>query len=57
MIYRRAGRSGLDLPAIALVTSALIGASRVSQMDDTVAALDRLALSDNELRDIDQILL
>lgn len=38
------------------VTSALIGASRVSQIDDTIAALDRLALSDNELQAIDQIL-
>ena len=38
------------------VTSALIGASRVSQIDDTVAALDRLPLSDDELRTIDQVL-
>src|SRR5581483_11494612 len=38
------------------VTSALIGATRVSQIDNTVAALDRLALSDNELRSIDEIL-
>jgi L-glyceraldehyde 3-phosphate reductase len=38
------------------VTSALIGASRVSQIDDSVAALDRLALSAEELRTIDQIL-
>ncbi|HZS62564.1 MAG TPA: aldo/keto reductase [Gemmatimonadaceae bacterium] len=38
------------------VTSALIGASRGSQIDNTVAALDRLALSDNELRSIDEIL-
>ncbi len=38
------------------VTSALIGASRVSQIDDGVAALDQLAWSDDELRAIDQIL-
>jgi L-glyceraldehyde 3-phosphate reductase len=40
----------------ATVTSALIGASRVSQIDDSVAALDRLALSAEELRAIDQAL-
>lgn len=38
------------------VTSALIGASRVAQIDNTVAALDRLAIPDDELRAIDQIL-
>ena len=38
------------------VTSALIGASRVSQIDDTVATLDRLGFSDDELRAIDQVL-
>jgi L-glyceraldehyde 3-phosphate reductase len=38
------------------VTSALIGTSRVSQIDDSVAALDRLAISDEELRAIDEIL-
>ncbi len=38
------------------VTSALIGASRVSQIDDGVAALDQLAWSDDELRAIDRIL-
>src|SRR5687768_4882112 len=39
-----------------VVTSALIGASRVSQIDDIVAALDSLALSGDELRAIDQAL-
>jgi L-glyceraldehyde 3-phosphate reductase len=38
------------------VTSALIGASRVQQLEDNVAALDNLALSDDELREIDRIL-
>jgi L-glyceraldehyde 3-phosphate reductase len=38
------------------VTSALIGASRVSQIDNTVATLDRLGFSDDELRAIDQVL-
>jgi L-glyceraldehyde 3-phosphate reductase len=40
----------------ATVASALIGASRVSQIDDSVAALDRLALSPDELAAIDLIL-
>ena len=39
-----------------IVTSALIGASRVAQIDDSVAALDNLVLSDSELRAIDQAL-
>lgn len=38
------------------VTSALIGASRVAQIDDGIAALDDLALSDDELRAIDEVL-
>ncbi|HLM69207.1 MAG TPA: L-glyceraldehyde 3-phosphate reductase [Longimicrobium sp.] len=38
------------------VTSALIGASRVRQLEDNVAALDNLALSDDELRQIDEVL-
>jgi aryl-alcohol dehydrogenase-like predicted oxidoreductase len=38
------------------VTSALIGASRVAQIDDSVAALDNLSLSGNELRAIEQAL-
>jgi L-glyceraldehyde 3-phosphate reductase len=38
------------------VTSALIGASRVSQIDDNVAALANLKFSPEELQEIDQIL-
>ncbi|HEY0017951.1 MAG TPA: L-glyceraldehyde 3-phosphate reductase [Longimicrobium sp.] len=38
------------------VTSALIGASRVRQLEDNVAALDNLALSGDELAEIDRIL-
>lgn len=38
------------------VTSALVGASRVRQLEDNVAALDNLALSPDELREIDRIL-
>ena len=38
------------------VTSALIGASRVAQLDDNLAALDRLALEADELRAIEQVL-
>jgi L-glyceraldehyde 3-phosphate reductase len=37
------------------VTSALIGASRVSQIDDSVAALDRLELTDDELQAIEKV--
>ncbi|HEY0024092.1 MAG TPA: aldo/keto reductase [Longimicrobium sp.] len=40
----------------AAVTSALIGASRVQQLEDNVAALGRLALADDELREIDRVL-
>ncbi|MCW5880609.1 MAG: L-glyceraldehyde 3-phosphate reductase [Anaerolineae bacterium] len=40
----------------AVVTSALIGASKVAQIEDAVAALDNLAFSDDELRAIDAIL-
>jgi L-glyceraldehyde 3-phosphate reductase len=36
------------------VTSALIGASSVAQLEDNVAALDRLALSADELEEIDR---
>jgi L-glyceraldehyde 3-phosphate reductase len=38
------------------VTSALIGASRVSQIDDAVAALEKLTFSADELTRIDSIL-
>jgi len=40
----------------ATVTSALIGASRVSQIDNSVATLDRLPFSAEELRAIDEVL-
>ena len=43
----------LRLPA---VTSALIGASRVSQIDDIVAVQQNLDFSDDELQRIEQIL-
>jgi L-glyceraldehyde 3-phosphate reductase len=39
-----------------VVTSALVGASSVRQLEDNVRALDRLALSDDELRAIDAVL-
>ncbi|MGC9468703.1 MAG: L-glyceraldehyde 3-phosphate reductase [Anaerolineae bacterium] len=38
------------------VTSALIGASRVSQIEDSVGAVENLDFSDDELQDIDRIL-
>jgi L-glyceraldehyde 3-phosphate reductase len=38
------------------VTSALIGASRIAQIDDGVAALRNLAFSDEELQSVDAIL-
>jgi len=39
-----------------LVTSVLIGASSVAQLDDNVAALRNLTLNDKELKSIEQIL-
>jgi L-glyceraldehyde 3-phosphate reductase len=36
------------------VTSALIGASSVGQLEDSVAAIDRLAFTDDELTEIDR---
>ncbi len=38
------------------VTTALIGISSVKQLEDNLAALDNLVLSENELHDIEQIL-
>jgi L-glyceraldehyde 3-phosphate reductase len=35
------------------VTSALVGASSVKQLDDTLGALERLDFSDDELAEID----
>jgi len=40
----------------ATVTSAVIGASRVEQVEDAVAALDRLEFSDNELAAIEAVI-
>src|SRR5919108_1600998 len=59
-----AARRGQSLAQLALawvlrhsaVTSALIGASRVGQIEDCVAALDNLTLSADELRGIDEVL-
>ena len=59
-----AARRGQSLAQLAIawvlrhetVTSALIGASRVAQIDDSVAALDNLTLSENELHAIDEAL-
>ena len=57
-----AGRRGQTLAQMALawtlrdsrVTSALIGASSVAQLEDNVASLDRLDFSDDELAEIDR---
>ena len=38
------------------VTSALVGASKVSQIEDSVGALQNLAFSDEDLLAIDQVL-
>src|SRR4051795_8056098 len=56
-----AGRRGQTLAQMAVawvlrdprVTSALVGASSVEQLDDTLGALDRLDFSAEELREID----
>ena len=57
-----ASRRGQTLARMALawvlrderVTSALIGASSVTQLEDNIAALDRLGFSDDELAEIDR---
>jgi L-glyceraldehyde 3-phosphate reductase len=57
-----AARRGQSLAQLAIawtlrdprVTSALLGASSVAQLEDNVAALDRLDLSDDELAEIDR---
>ena len=59
-----AGARGQSLAQLALawvlrhevVCSALVGASRVRQLEDNVAALQRLQLADDELREIDAVL-
>ncbi len=56
-----AGRRGQSLAQMAIawvlrdprVTSALIGARNVSQLDDSLDALKALAFSDHEIREID----
>jgi L-glyceraldehyde 3-phosphate reductase len=56
-----AARRGQTLAQMALawalrdprVTSALIGASSVAQLEDSVAAIDRLGFTDDELAEID----
>jgi L-glyceraldehyde 3-phosphate reductase len=58
-----AQRRGQSLAQMALawtlrdkrVTSALIGASKVTQIEDNVAALDKLAFTDQELAEIEKI--
>ena len=59
-----AGRRGQTLAQLALawalrderVTSLVIGASSVEQLEQNVAALDNLELSDSELAEIDSLL-
>jgi L-glyceraldehyde 3-phosphate reductase len=36
------------------VTTALVGASSVAQLEDNVAAIDRLGFTDDELAEIDR---
>ena len=40
----------------AAMTSVLVGASRVSQVEDNVAALDRLEFSEEEIGAIERVL-
>src|SRR5690625_2738105 len=57
-----AGRRGQSLAQMAVawvlrdprVTTALVGASSVRQLDDTLGALDNLEFSDEELAEIDR---
>jgi L-glyceraldehyde 3-phosphate reductase len=61
-LHELAQRRGQSLAQMALawtlrdprVTSALIGASSVEQLEDNVAALDKLDFSDEELTEIDR---
>jgi L-glyceraldehyde 3-phosphate reductase len=61
-LHQLAGRRGQSLAQMAIawtlrdprVTSALLGASSVAQLEDNVAALDRLDFSDDELARIDE---
>jgi L-glyceraldehyde 3-phosphate reductase len=57
-----AGRRGQSLAQLAIawtlrdprITSALLGASSVAQLEDNLAALDRLDFGDDELAEIDR---
>jgi L-glyceraldehyde 3-phosphate reductase len=59
-----AGKRGQNMAQMAIawvlrnpeLTSALVGASKVSQVDDCVAALDNLEFSTEELQAIEDIL-
>jgi len=61
-LHQLAGRRGQSLAQMAVawtlrdprVTSALLGASSVAQLEDNVAALDKLAFADDELAEIDR---
>ena len=61
-LHRLAGRRGQSLARMAVawtlrdprVTSALLGASSVAQLEDNVAALDNLDFGDDELAEIDR---
>jgi L-glyceraldehyde 3-phosphate reductase len=61
-LHQLAGRRGQSLAQMAIawtlrdqrVTSALLGASSVAQLETNVAALDRLDLGDDELAEIDR---
>jgi L-glyceraldehyde 3-phosphate reductase len=61
-LHQIAGRRGQSLAQMAIawtlrdprVTSALLGASSVAQLEDNVAALDNLELSADELAEIDR---
>jgi L-glyceraldehyde 3-phosphate reductase len=61
-LHQIAGRRGQSLAQMAVawtlrdprVTSTLLGASSVAQLEDNVAALDKLAFDDEELAEIDR---
>ena len=61
-LHELAGRRGQSLAQLAVawtlrdprVTSALLGASSVAQLEDNLAALDNLAFDDDELAEIDR---
>jgi L-glyceraldehyde 3-phosphate reductase len=61
-LHRIAGRRGQSLAQMAIawtlrdprVTSALVGASSVAQLEANLAAVDNLAFDDDELAEIDR---